>query len=70
MWCYTKDVGMSIYPLKVSEGDDIKNNGKVLIYIYIYIYIYKAYKPLYGMSNKGCLIDSYIGEWLSNSSWS
>ena len=31
---------MSIYPLKVSEGDDIKNNGKVLIYIYIYIYIY------------------------------
>jgi hypothetical protein len=42
MWCYTKDVGMSIYPLKVSEGDDIKNNGKVLIYIYIYIYI-KAY---------------------------
>jgi hypothetical protein len=28
---------MSIYPLKVSEGDDIKNNGKVLIYIYIYI---------------------------------
>jgi hypothetical protein len=37
MWCYTKDVGMSIYPLKVSEGDDIKNNGKVLIYIYIYI---------------------------------
>jgi len=56
MWCYTKDVGMSIYPLKVSEGDGIKNNGKVLIYIYIY--------------GKGCLIDSYIGEWLSNSSWS
>jgi hypothetical protein len=65
MWCYTKDVGMSIYPLKVSEGDDIKNNGKVLIYIYIYIY-----KSIYGMSNKGCLIDSYIGKWLSNSSWS
>jgi hypothetical protein len=40
MWCYTKDVGMSIYPLKVSEGDDIKNNGKVLIHTYIYIYIY------------------------------